>query len=64
MFRSDPELIECSAHGLAILIGVHAWKQVYLPCPGCENGGLEWPEVERSWTRHLDPEKVICVSRP
>jgi len=64
MFRSDPELIECSAHGLAILIGVYAWKQVYLPCPGCENGGLEWPEVEKILDRHLDPEKVICVSRP
>jgi len=63
MFLSDPRLIEESAKRLAALIEARRWSLVVLPCPGCENGGLSWEDVEKILDRHLD-ERVLCVVRP
>lgn len=45
---SPIELIEKSAHELAALLHVHPeLLHVYMPRPGCKNGGLRWIDVEK-----------------
>lgn len=44
--RADLELIKQSAQELNNLSGVIGAAPVYLPRPGCGNGGLRWEEVK------------------
>lgn len=39
---SDPKLIEKSAKELVVLADQCGWQKIYLPRPGCANGGLNW----------------------
>lgn len=42
---SEPQLIQTSAEQLVSLADKFQLSKVYLPAPGCSNGGLEWCDV-------------------
>jgi hypothetical protein len=44
--KSDIDLITRSAWQLVAITDKMGFAQVYLPKPGCANGGLDWYEVE------------------
>lgn len=56
---SDIELIANAAQGLSMLSEVLDWTSVLLPRPGCDNGGLEWKEVEARIKPWLDNRFTI-----
>lgn len=43
---SDLRLIEQSVTQLIKVTDTHEWKHVWLPRPGCNNGGLKWEDVK------------------
>ena len=57
---SSLSLIKKSAEELMRLIEMHGWKKVYLPRPGCANGGLQWASVKSAIENILDDRVVIC----
>lgn len=42
---SIPSLIRKSATALKTIAGKNGWDVVFLPRPGCSNGGLQWSDV-------------------
>lgn len=56
-YKADLELIERSAKQLARFYEMGFISpyddEVFLPKPGCGNGGLTWPEVEATLEPHL-----------
>jgi hypothetical protein len=42
---SIPRLIKQSAETLLVVTDLLQWECVFLPRPGCSNGGLEWKNV-------------------
>jgi O-acetyl-ADP-ribose deacetylase (regulator of RNase III) len=57
---SDLSLIVKSSKELIALIEKQHWKQVALPRPGCQNGGLQWETVKEAIEDILD-ERVLVV---
>lgn len=58
---SDIKLITKSAHELVALADRNNWKNVYLPCPGCSNGGLNFKnDVKPVLEKILDDRFIIC----
>ena len=53
------ELVEQSAIELVALAEQEAWLSVWLPRPGCNNGGLSWSDVQPVLTKHLDDRFTI-----
>lgn len=53
-------LVEESAHELVEITNMRKWKCVYLPRPGCGNGGLVWETVKKIIEPILDDRFVIC----
>lgn len=63
--RADTKLIQRSAQELADWAGAHNWPRVYIPRPGCGNGGLRWsvvkPLLEDVWKVH--PHRFVIVHK-
>lgn len=59
--QSDLELIKASAYRLVHLIERYDWSNVYLPKPGCFNGGLKWKDVKEELENILD-DRVTIIS--
>lgn len=59
--QSNIKLIEKSAQELVSLSDENNWKTIYLPRPGCKNGGLSWEnEVKLVLLEKLDDRFFIC----
>jgi len=57
---SDIELIKKSADELITLANKNNWKQIYLPAPGVNNGGLSWDnDVKPLLIKKLDDRFII-----
>lgn len=54
------ELIARSASQLVDLADAMEWRTIWLPRPGCDNGGLDWIDVEPVLDRYLDDRFTIC----
>lgn len=60
-YNSIPELIVHSCKALYLLAEALPGKDaIYLPRPGCSNGGLDWENVRELIRPHLHPRVVIC----
>ena len=61
---STLELIGKSAEKLVDLVVDNDIKMVFLPRPGCQNGGLRWKDVKPVLEEHLEPiiDRVTIVS--
>lgn len=59
---SPIQLIERSAKQLRIIIEAMGWKKVLLPRPGCDRGGLSWPQVKVVLEKILD-DRVTIISK-
>lgn len=57
---SKIELIEQSAEQLKTLTDISEWRNVWLPRPGCSNGGLSWSDVKPILEPFLDDRFTIC----
>lgn len=53
-------LIEQSTQELVSLADKMNWKAVYLPRPGCNNGGLSWSDVAPILNKYLDSRFTIA----
>lgn len=62
--RSDLELIRQSAESLALITNEHGWGSVWLPPPGCGNGGLKWSVVHRALAPVLDYRFIVASTNP
>lgn len=49
---SQLDLIETSARQIVQMADKFGWKKIYIPIPGCSNGGLVWSQVK---------EKLTCL---
>lgn len=49
---SKLDLIETSAKQLMQMADKFGWKNIYIPIPGCSNGGLVWSQVK---------ERLLCL---
>lgn len=59
---SKPELIQQSCKELMKLADQYAISDVYLPCPGCSNGRLNyWTDVRDILRANLDDRFVVCI---
>lgn len=59
---SDPVLIQKSAKQVMGLADEHSLDTVYLPCPGCFNGHLDYEkDVRPVLVEELDDRFVVCV---
>ena len=59
MYSSDINLIEQSAIMIKKLADDLNLSTIYLPKPGCTNGHLNWEDVEKVISKHLDERFVI-----
>ena len=59
--QSEINLIIQSANELVIKANELLWKKVYLPRPGCANGGLDWEQTVKPILQPLlDDRFIIC----
>ena len=58
---SDINLITKSAWELVAITDKMGFTQVYLPKPGCANGGLDWYEVEHTISEILDDRFTVVL---
>lgn len=66
-YNSDLELIENSCHRLSEMFKYGGYldtfvKEIYLPRPGCSNGGLNWKDVKPILEKYLD-DRFVVVSK-
>lgn len=59
--KSDIELIKTSCTQLMEIINKYELKEVFLPRPGCANGGLNWADVKAHVAPLLD-DRVVIIS--
>ncbi len=60
--RSDKELIRCSCIQVTALADAYKADHIYLPCPGCSNGHLDYQRDVRSiLMNNLDDRFIVCV---
>jgi len=57
---SDIRLIHASAMWLEGLADMLGWKNVWLPRPGCSNGGLDWADVKPVIEPFFDDRFTVC----
>lgn len=64
--KSKPDLIRRSCKELVkALMPLEYVKDVYLPCPGCANGGLDyWKDVRPILLEELDDRFTVAVPAP
>lgn len=59
---SDPELIRASCRQVMDLADEHYLDTVYMPCPGCANGHLDYVrDVRPILTEELDNRFMVCI---
>lgn len=59
---SKPELIQRSCRELKILADEHKLDTIYMPCPGCGRGKLDYvKDVRPILLKELDDRFVICI---
>lgn len=59
---SDPELIRQSCREMMRLADAYKTGTVYMPCPGCSNGRLDyWTDVRPILERELDDRFTVCI---
>lgn len=58
--QSDLNLIGESCRQLVAAIDKFGIKEIYLPRPGCRNGGLAWGDVRLAIEPLLDDRVVVC----
>lgn len=59
---SKPELIRQSCKEIMHMADKHQLRKVYMPCPGCSNGKLDyWKDVRNILMGQLDDRFVVCV---
>ncbi len=59
--RADLELVKVSAVQLVRIADKFGLSEVYLPRPGCGEGGLVWEAVEPVLKRVLDGRFIVCA---
>lgn len=57
--KSCIDLIKQSALCLKVLMDFYNFKKVYLPRPGCDNGGLLWQDVKQEIEPILDDRVTV-----
>jgi hypothetical protein len=58
--KADIELIKNSAKQIpSMLVGYFPMNKIYMPRPGCGNGGLKWEDVEPVIKPYLDDRFVV-----
>jgi len=57
--NSDLQLIARSCDELRALVSERAIKEVFLPRPGCANGGLEWKDVRHILVERFDDRFTV-----
>ena len=62
--KADPKLIRDSAERLAVMFFVDPPDKVYLPWPGCGNGGLRWKHVNGIISPILDDRFIVVEYDP
>lgn len=58
---SDLELIKKSCKEMLQIADANGLTEVYLPCPGCSNGKLDWNDVKPAIAAILDDRFTVCV---
>ena len=62
--KADKKLIRASLLTLNKMIGTEGFKRVYLPRPGCGNGGLDWEtEVKPLLETNFISERIVVVHK-
>ena len=62
--QSDLALMKQSAEQLMKLVEDNKWNTVYLPRPGCSNGGLDWFDVKPEMDQILNNKvRIITFGR-
>jgi hypothetical protein len=56
--NSDINLISKSSIQIKEMADKNEWKRIYIPIPGCSNGGLKWSNVKNS-LENLDERFVV-----
>ena len=56
---SDIDLIKASCWQISAIAYAHEFNRIYLPRPGCANGGLEWSYVESIIGNLLDDRFTV-----
>lgn len=59
--KADVELIKHSAWQLRAGAYTRGWQHVYVPRPGCGNGGLSWAQVKPVLEQPFDDDRFIIV---
>lgn len=60
--KSDPELIRKSAIELSAIAVRNNLRQLYLPAPGCSNGGLDYAtQVRPVISQVMDDRFTVCL---
>lgn len=60
--NSSIELIRQSCREILEMANIHRFDRIYMPCPGCTNGHLDyWKDVRPVLAEELDNRFVICV---
>ena len=59
--KADIELIKTSASQLMEMADKFEMKNIYLPRPGCGNGGLKWEDVQPILDKCLD-DRFTCIT--
>lgn len=60
--NSKPKLIERSCREVMVVASQHKLDMVYLPCPGCANGHLDyWKDVRPILLEELDDRFTVVV---
>lgn len=60
--RSDIELIRTSAMHLVNMADKFKFGTIYLPRPGCANGGLSWEQLVRPTIAPILDDRFVIVS--
>lgn len=57
--KSDINLIRDSARKIVQIVNKYGIKKVYMPRPGCGNGGLDWQEVRDCIQEIFDDRFIV-----
>lgn len=60
---ADLELIAKSANELRIIMNNQLISRIYIPRPGCGNGGLDWSVVQPVLAKYLKSDKFIVITK-
>lgn len=59
---SKPELIQQSCQEIVKFADEHDLENIYMPCPGCSNGRLNyWEDVRPILLKELDDRFTVCI---